>query len=109
MQTDNVEKLLDNVNFIEVETYFDKYYNDIGIAPMELVTGADARELLEAVIADCEAGRMVQDFDYHRTVSAEHGHMAYLRINVAGSGDFMIEVWEDAVLTCKWLKENLSD
>ena len=65
--------------------------------------------LLEAVTADCEAGRMVQDFDYHRTVSAEHGHMAYLRINVAGSGDFMIEVWEDAVLTCKWLKENLSD
>ena len=66
-------------------------------------------DMLEAVIADCEAGRMVQEFDYHRTVSAEHGHMAYLRINVAGSGDFSIEVWENAVLTCKWLKENLEN
>ena len=109
LQTDNVEKLLDNVNFIEVETYFDKYYNDTSIDPLELVTGADARELLEAVIADCEAGRMVQDFDYHLAASADHLQMANLCINVAGSGDFRIEVWENAVLTCKWLKENLED
>ena len=92
-----------------METYFDKYYNDTSIEPLELVTGADARELLEAVIADCEAGRMVQDFDYHLAASADHLQMANLRINVAGSGDFGIEVWENAVLTCKWLKENLED
>ena len=71
LQTDDINHLVNNVNYIEVEFYYDKFYDDTTMEPTKLVTGDNARALLEAIIADCEAGRMVQDHEYYDTFSDE--------------------------------------
>ena len=106
LHTNDVDNLYNNINYIEVEFYYDKYYPDASIEPLKLVMGTDARELLEAIIADCEAGRMVQDYGYYEIYSPNSPSVGFIRINVAGGGDIAIDIRESAVLTCGWLKDH---
>ena len=109
LHTNDVENLINKVNYIEVELYYDKFYNDTAIEPFEIVVGADARALLEAIVADCEAGRMVQDYGYYEIYFDNSPTIGYIRINVGGDGDIAIDIRESAVLTCGWLKDHLAE
>jgi hypothetical protein len=104
-----MENLINKVNYIEVELYYDKFYNDTAIEPFEIVVGDDARALLEAIVADCEAGRMVQDYGYYEGYFDNSPTIGYIRINVGGDGDVAIDIRESAVLTCGWLKDHLAE
>ena len=72
-------------------------------------TGDEARELLEAIKTDCEAGNMTQDWVYHDA----YGMDSYTWIYLDGSFDDTdgyyygteLTVYEDAVNTVAWLKE----
>jgi hypothetical protein len=109
LHTNDVENLVKKVNYIEVELYYDKFYNDTAIEPFEIVVGADARALLEAIVADCEAGRMVQDYGYYESYFDNSPTIGFIRINVGGDGDVAIDIRESAVLSCGWLKDHLAE
>ena len=106
LQTDDVANFIDNVNYIEVECYSDKYYGDTAIEPSALVVGADARDLIDAIIADCEAGRMIQDYNYYSFASEPYA-IGYIRIDSAGGKEAVINVWTNNISTYGWLTEHL--
>ena len=72
-------------------------------------TGDEARELLEAIKADCDAGNMTQDWAYHDA----YGKGSYTWVYLDGAFDDIdgyyygteLTVYEDAVNTVAWLKE----
>ena len=107
LQTDDVANFIDNVNYIEVECYSDKYYGDTAIEPSALVVGADARDLIDAIIADCEAGRMIQDYNYYDSFASEPYAIGYIRIDSAGGKEAVINVWTNNISTYGWLTEHL--
>ena len=105
-QTDDVDGIAERMEFIELEFYYDKYYSDVAIKPLAVVEGEAALELLEAMIADCEAGHMVQDQNYYNRYSSEPSPIGYIRIHMAGGSTLGIEVWQEAVHTCYWVLTN---
>ena len=108
LQTDDVENFVNNVNYIEVEYYFDKFYGDTSMESFKLVTGAEARELMDAIIADCQSERMNQDYNYYNIHSDETAPIGFVRINVAGSGDLTLNIWQESIQTCNWLQNHLA-
>ncbi len=109
LETDDIDHLANNVDYIEVEFYYDKFYDDTTMEPTKLVTGDNARALLEAIIADCEAGQMIQDHNYYDAFSAEPSPIGYIHINMAGDDDIRINVWMDNANTYGWLTDHLSE
>ena len=102
LETDDMEALLANIEYIEVRMNNmpeDKYNS--GVFP---VTGEDIAELLACIVADCEAGNMSQDWNYYAQRSYEEikGEMnIYLRIG----NNIYLSVWNDAVQTGAWLDD----
>ena len=109
LNTDDVAGFKDSVNFIEVEFYYDKFYDDTAIEPFKLVTGDDARELIDAIVTDCEAGRMIQDYNYYNEFSGEPAPIAYIRFDLPDNRAVVIDVWQEAVNTYTWLLDNLGE
>ena len=72
-------------------------------------TGDEARELLEAIKADCEAGNMTQDWVYHDAYGKESYTWVYLDRAFDDIDGYYygteLTVYEDAVNTVAWLKE----
>lgn len=106
LRTNDMDSLVDNINYIEVESYHDKYYNGSDMETSKLVTGDDARELVKAIIADCEAGRMIQDHNYYDQF-ANGLPIGYIRIHLEDGDGFSLNVWENNLNTYNWLMEYL--
>ena len=74
-------------------------------------TGEAARELLMAVKADCEAGTMTQDWEFHDPKGYENvSQYTWMSVSVDGQGHYghiyrELVVFEDAVNTVAWLQE----
>lgn len=77
-------------------------------------TGEEARALLTAVKADCEAGTMTQDWDFHdRNNTGAVGSYAWLSItfdDTLASNHYYREltIYEDSLNTVAWLQEQES-
>lgn len=67
-----------------------------------LVTGEDVPALLEKIIADCEAGHMSQDWNYHRLRSSAEVK-GDLNIFMREGNNIYISLWNEAVYTNNWL------
>lgn len=63
------------------------------------LTTNQARQLLEAIRADCEAGRMMQNRDHHAYV----GSVRIMKLD----GEIYLDIFDDCEHTVTWLKENL--
>ena len=88
--TGDTEAFLDSVPFVEIES--------------KAVTGEKARELLLAMIADCEAGAMAQDWTYHDFKNDRL--ITWVAFQPKG-GDYRdVMVFTNAENTVRWLKEN---
>lgn len=98
LRSDNIESLKDVIDYIDVHWYDDS--TNFGIV------GAETKGLLDAVIADCEAGNMVQDWEYHEGYHSEE-IVAYLSVEGPGRMNVTINVWASAINTIQWLKEHL--
>ena len=71
----------------------------------QVITGEDAVSLAQAIRADCEAGNMVQHYDFHTN---EEGTFYGTVVNVdivAGDRHFDISVYHDCENTLQWLLE----
>ena len=100
LETDDLEALLDNIEYIEVRMNNmpeDKYSSGVF-----LVTGEDVPALLEKIIADCEAGHMSQDWNYHRLRSSAEVK-GDLNIFMREGNNIYISLWNEAVYTNNWL------
>ena len=71
---------------------------------MFLVTGEDVPALLEKIIADCEAGHMSQDWNYHRLRSSAEVK-GDLNIFMREGNNIYISLWNEAVYTNNWLDD----
>lgn len=92
LDTQDVSTLWETVNYITV----DKHSTDNTVFVRE-----EAQSLLVAIIADCEAGLMNQDWNYHTDDT-----WGYLILEKAGDRDVSVLVWNSAVNTVTWLKEH---
>ena len=92
LDTQDVSTLWETVNYITV----DKHSTDNTVFVRE-----EAQSLLDAIIADCEAGLMNQDWNYHTDDT-----WGYLILEKAGDRDVSVLVWNSAVNTVTWLKEH---
>ena len=102
LETDDLEALLDNIEYIEVRMNNmpeDKYSSGVF-----LVTGEDVPALLEKIIADCEAGHMSQDWNYHRLRSSAEVK-GDLNIFMREGNNIYISLWNEAVYTNNWLDD----
>ena len=98
LRSDNIDSLKDVIDYIDVHWYDDS--TNFGIV------GTETKGLLDAIIADCEAGNMVQDWAYHEGHHSEE-IVAYLSVEGPGRMNVTINVWASAINTIQWLKEHL--
>ena len=63
---------------------------------------------MDAIIADCQSERMNQDYNYYNIHSDETAPIGFIRINVAGSGDLVLNIWQESIQTCNWLQNHLA-
>lgn len=96
LQTDDVAAYAEKVSYILVERYKE-----------DIIMGEEARGLLNAIIADCEAGRMIQDWNYYNMYS-DVQVLGYIRISTPGGYDLHLTLWESATETCEWLQTHRS-
>lgn len=68
-----------------------------------VVTGEDAVSLAQAIRADCEAGNMVQYWEFHE--GKETGTTALNVDVVVGDRNFDFTVYNDCVNTLQWLRD----
>ena len=97
--------LADNVYYV--------YVDGLGLPANQVNTFADISELMEAILADCESGAMVQYAEYHYWDDDDSDfdkHDPYLEIAYntpdGVSTSFWITVYEDCVNTLAWLTES---
>lgn len=87
---------------------YNVYSNYNSFAVRDIVETLDMGALLDAVITDCKAGNMAQEWDYHHQY--EDSHVGYLQLDyVADDGsDYGIgfEVYESCTNTLRWMEEN---
>jgi len=88
--TGDLEEFLDRVPYLEIES--------------NVITGEKARELLRAVIADCEAGNMAQGWLYHD--HNEDRFITWLTFQPEDGVYRDVMVFTDAENTVAWLEEN---
>ena len=96
LQTDAPELYRDTVKYINVQFYADP--------TGRVLFEEEARSLLKAVIADCEAGNMNQDWNYHNRQSEyEQEPWCYLEMELPDHRDLVVTVWPTAEHTMAWL------
>ena len=96
LQTDAPEWYRDTVKYINVQFYADP--------TGRVLFEEEARSLLKAVIADCEAGNMNQDWNYHNRQSEyEQDPWCYLEMELPDHRDLVVTVWPTAEHTIAWL------
>ena len=96
LQTDDLSTLAENIDYITVEVFPDDRY---------VFTNEEALALLDAVIADCRAGIMCQDY-YYQYVYRDTDQWGYLSFEKSGNQDVYICLWADAENTIAWLKDH---
>ncbi len=74
-----------------------------------LFTGEDARSLAEAIKRDCEAGDMVQFWQYHEGQGYKYSGIAVSVDIIAGDRQFDVSVYYDCQHTIQWLKDHHID
>ena len=90
--TGDLEAFLDSVPYVEVEG--------------NAITGEKARELLRAILADCEEGNMAQNWIYH---DHNKDHLiTWIVIQPKGGSYREVMVFTDAQNTAAWLKANFA-
>ena len=114
LQTDDVAGFIDRVKYVEVESYADKYYPDNAIEPFQLVEREEQiQALIDAIVADCDAGRMIQDHEYYDTYDANgvlasnDNPIGYINFHMEEGYNLFISVWESNESTYTWLRENV--
>ena len=97
--------LADNVYYV--------YVDGLGLPANQVSTFADISELMEAILADCNSGAMVQYPEYHYWKDDNidfDKYDPYLEIAYntpdGGSATFWITVYDDCVNTLAWLTES---
>ena len=104
----DVAEFAQRVKYIEIENYNDKYYPDTAIEPFQLLeTEEEIRSLLDAIFADCEAGRMIQDLEYYSSFSDEPYSIGYINIHLTNDTNLCLSLWKDNISTYNWLQDNL--
>ena len=108
LHTEDVAGFADRVKYVELENYSDKYYPDTAIEPFQLVEEREKiRDLVDAIIADCEAGRMIQDHEYYSTFSADNHTYGYINFHMENGTNLVLNVWTSNVSTYLWMQEHL--
>ena len=108
LHTEDVAGFADRVKYVELENYSDKYYPDTAIEPFQLVEEREKiRDLVDAIIADCEAGRMIQDHEYYSSFSDEPYSIGYINIHLTNDTALCLSLWKDNTSTYNWLQDNL--
>ena len=108
LHTEDVAGFADRVKYVELENYSDKYYPDTSIEPFQLVEEREEiRDLVDAIIADCEAGRMIQDHEYYSTFFAYDHTYGYINFHMENGTNLVLNVWTSNVSTHLWLQEHL--
>ena len=96
LHTDDPEALKEKLNYIALDAYTGSY---------RIVTGKAAQELLDAIIADCEAGLMNQDWNYHNLYDpTKDDSWGYVTLAFPGKQDLYINIWNSAKNTIAWLE-----
>ena len=105
MSAEELLDLTDNVYHI--------YVDGTGLPANQVSTFADISKLMEAILADCESGAMVQYPEYHYwddDNSDFDKHDPYLEIAYntpdGGSTSFWITIYDDCINTLAWLTES---
>lgn len=108
LHTEDVAGFADRVKYVELENYSDKYYPDTAIEPFQLVEEPEEiRDLVDAIIADCEAGRMIQDHEYYSTFFADDHTYGYINFHMENGTNLVLNVWTSNVSTYLWMQEHL--
>ena len=108
LHTEDVAGFADRVKYVELENYSDKYYPDTAIEPFQLVEEREEiRDLVDAIIADCEAGRMIQDHEYYSTFFAYDHTYGYINFHMENGTNLVLNVWTSNVSTYLWMQEHL--
>lgn len=68
--------------------------------------GKDAREVLDAIKADCEAGIMAQDWALHNDGDVMPVELAVQKNNVDEYRFRSVTIWENCVNTLTWMEEH---
>ena len=101
----NPDRLKQTVQLVELYSYSDTYFPQISNKGEYAVLTAGYAGLIDALIADCNAGNIAQIWDYH----SDEDVAANLRIKI-GTGYQEIRVYESCTNTIQYLKslgENL--
>ncbi len=106
-----MERILADLDRVSVDSYI------MGSEVKEVKDPAEARELLNALKADCAAGTMAQDEHYHKDVfrslvpvdrdgEAFYDEAPYMNLTFRGEqGRFYIHVYPDSENTVRWLQK----
>ena len=105
MSAEELLGLADNVYHI--------YVDGLGLPANQVSTFADISELMEAILADCNSGAMVQYAEYHywdddnidSTKYDPYLEIAYTTPD-GGSATFWITVYDGCVNTLAWLHDS---
>ena len=98
LQTGDVAALSDRLNHIVVDFHDGRNWFTL--------VGEDALGLLDAIIADCEAGNMVMDGGYRYTQSDEAFMNGDITISFMNPDqDIFLPLWSSQENTLAWLKE----
>ena len=104
LNTDDLEALKENLNYIVLDSY--------AVPSDHIESGEDAKELLEAIIADCEAGHMNQDWNYHHMYAASSDKAdpwGYMTLHFLRQQEIHLEIWYGAENTIAWLQAHAED
>lgn len=92
------------LGYTDWETYLDSELRVL--VEEKAFTGEEARQLLEAIKADCEAGTMAQDWAYHDVYGVSSYTWVYIDdFNETDDSFCELTIFEDAVNTVNWLGE----
>lgn len=87
---------------------YNVYSNYNSFAVQDIVETLDMGALLDAVITDCKAGNMAQEWDYHHQY--EDSHVGYLQLDYVADDGFEygigFDVYETCTNTLRWMEEN---
>jgi len=94
--TDDVDALLRSVDYIDVVTT-----SDTG-SDSHVFLGEDADSFLQAVLADCEAGTMAQNWISNQ----DSENLGWVQINLSQNSACHLDLWSSAENTVAWMKEH---
>lgn len=107
MTEEELYGILDSVTWLYVDGWKDSnqcFYEGV---PTDL----DMKALLDAIVADCEAGNMAQVYEFR---NGDEEHMAYISLAYMGESDsnsdsnngIWLDIYSDAENVLKWLEDS---